>query len=136
MNYYEPKQRKTDGRWVYTRNNYPVGYCCEYKEIDPKLIPISEAEQESYRVTAHKHHADGHETEKEACECYKKYLLDHRLSLNRKMSNQQEKCKICGEWTQGFAEIDCQLFVLCGKHNNIESVETLYKAPSWSCSSW
>ena len=135
MNYYEAKQR-TDGRWDYTRNNHGVGYCREYCEIDLGVVHISESEQEEYRATADKHHTDGHETEEEARECYREYLLDHRLMLNRKMENEQRKCQVCEEWTQGFAEIDQRLFTLCDQHNNREAVETLFEAPHIAWSSW
>lgn len=149
MNYYEAKQRQTDKRWDYTRNNRPTGYCCEYLPVVSEIIPIGEAESKEYQEakehqdqeakeysdTAHKHHTGGHETEKEACECYKEYRLDHHLSLNRTMSSQQ-KCRICGEWTQKFAEVNLScIFTLCDKHNNRETVEGLYNAPSWSASS-
>lgn len=136
MNHYIAKQRVEDKRWDYTCNNHPIGYCRAYKEIDPKLIPISEQQQEEYRATQHKHHTDGHETEQEARECYKEYLLDHHLRLRAKMGDQQMKCRVCGEWTQNFAEIDCQMFVLCDKHNNRETVEGLFDAPWESWSSW
>lgn len=136
MNYYEPKQRTGDGRWDYTRNNYPAGYCRKYQEFDTKLVPISEAEQEEYRATAHKHHTDGHATSEEACDCYKEWQLDHQLSLDRTMSNQQQKCKVCGEWTQKFAEVGNQVIILCEEHNNREEVAKIYEAPSWSMSSW
>ena len=135
MNYYQANQRRSDSRWDYTRNQYPTGYCCEYREINPKVIPISEAEQKRYHDTAHKHHTDGHATEEEACECYRGYLLDHRLSLGRTQSS-QDKCKICSEWTQNFAEVGNRLFVLCSEHNNRESVEALLGTVGWSCSSW
>lgn len=136
MNYYEPKQRLKDRRWDYTRNGHPAGYCREYQEIDPKIVPITEAQQQEYRETAHKHHTNGHATEEEARECYKEYLLDHDLSLNRTMADQQRKCKVCGEWTQKFAEIGVQIFELCDKHNNKEEVGKLFEAPSVIWSSW
>lgn len=136
MNYYDAKQRLSDGRWDYTCNNRPTGYCRPYEEIDPQIIPVSESQLEEYRATAHKHHSHGHATEQEARECYREYLLDHSLSLGRKMSNQQLKCKSCGEWTQGFAEINNEIIVLCDQHNNRPTVETLFEAPGWSCSSW
>lgn len=136
MNYYEAKQRVKDRQWDYTRNGVAVGYCREYQEIDPKVIPISEAQQEEYRATAHKHHTDGHATELEARECYREYLLDHNLSLNRTMAGQQMKCKVCGAWTQKFAEINVQMIVLCEEHNNREEVAKLFEAPSVIWSSW
>lgn len=133
MNYYEPKKR-LDGRWDYTRNGAPTGYCCEYRDIDPKFA--TDAQIEQYRATAHKHHTSGHETELEARECYKEYLLDHGLNLDREMSHAQHKCRVCGEWTSKFAEIGNQLIVLCEQHNNRGEVEKIFQAPDWSASSW
>ena len=132
MNYFEARQRQSDGRWNYTKMNgnmvQEVGYCCEFREFPPEMH-VSEEEQEERRATAHKHHTDGHATEEEACECYKQYVLDHRLSLGRKMANQKQKCVVCGEWTQLFAEVGmAQLYVLCTEHNNRGSVEGLYRA--------
>lgn len=128
MNYYKASQRNKDKRWDYTKNGMPIGYCKEYCELDSNI--------ESFCATKHKHHTEGHETKEEACECYKEYLLDHRLILDRKMSNQQLKCEICKEWTNGFAEIDCNIFTLCPKHNNRKSVEEIMGEINESYSSW
>ena len=138
MNYYEARQRQ-DSQWDYTKMNngvaYGVGYCCEFREFGPEMH-VSESEQEDHRSTSHKHHTDGHATEEDACECYKQYVLDHRLSLSRKMANQQQKCMVCGEWTQLFAQVGkTQLFVLCPEHNNRGTVQSLYEAPRMICTS-
>jgi len=135
MNYQQARQRKTDGRWDFTSMNdgvvHAIGYCCEYDAIDPSVIPISEEEQNRLRSFAHKHHTDGHDTAEQAQECYKEYLLDHRLRLDQTMSDQQQKCRICGAWTDKFATLSTTtLYVLCPEHNNRESVAQLYKAPS------
>lgn len=139
MNYYKSRQRDSDGKWDFTKMNdgvtYGVGYCCEFQEFTPDMH-VSEAEQEKHQSMSHKYHTDGHETEEEACECYRQYVLDHRLSLGRTMSSQKQKCRICGEWTQHFAEVYlADIFVLCSEHNNRESVEGLYKAPKMCCTS-
>lgn len=126
MNYYDAKKRVEDGRWDYTCNNHPTGYCKKYTEIDSNFY--GEHYKLEYAATAHKHHCDGHLTEEDARKCYLEYMLDHRLRFSQ-MSNQQLKCKICDEWTQGVAEMDCQLIVLCDKHKTREIVETLVKPP-------
>jgi hypothetical protein len=108
MNYYEALQRR-DGRWDFTRNGAATGYCREHEE--------------------------GHATKEEASECYKEYLLDHKLRFS-KMSNQQQRCAVCKEYTEGYAEMDTSLIVLCDKHRNREEVAKIYKAPSFVCSSW
>jgi hypothetical protein len=139
MNYYQARKRESDGRWDYTRNNRPAGYCQEFKEFDPEFVEnyhISEVEVEKHNKFSDKYHTDGHECEEEACDCYKEYQLDHALRLGLKMSDQQMKCKICDEWTQKYAEIDCSMYILCDEHNNREEVEKLYKAPEFSMSSW
>jgi len=135
MNHYIAKKRQSDGKWDYTCNNRPTGYCHEWRDIDPKEIPISESQLEAYRASKDKYHSCGHDTEEEARECYKRYQLDNSLRFST-MSNQQLKCKVCGEWTQGFAEVDCSLFTLCDEHRNRETVEQIYKAPDESWSSW
>ena len=137
MNYYETKQR-TDGKWDYTCNNRPTGYCCEFKPFDEGFVKnyhVSEAEVEKHNRFAHKYHSHGHDTEQEACECYKEYQLDHKLRFS-KSESEQRKCKVCGEWTQNFAEVDCRLITLCDKHNNREEVSKLYEASNWSMASW
>lgn len=138
MNYYEPKQRTSDGRWDYTRNNRATGYCCEFRPFDEEFVKnyhISESEVEKHNQFSEKYHADGHETEEQACECYKQYLLDHKLRFS-KSQNEQRKCQVCKEWTQNFTELDCRIFTLCDEHNNREEISKIYSAPSWSSSSW
>jgi len=138
MNYYEPKQRKSDGRWDYTRNNHPTGYCHAFREFDKEFVEnfhISASEVEKHNSFANKYHADGHESADEACECYKQYQLDHQLQLDHEDPNEQRKCQVCGEWTTKFATLDYSIFQLCDEHRTREEVEKLYSAPSWSMSS-
>jgi hypothetical protein len=109
VNYYGARElRDADGkgigRYHYTCRNdnriWPVGYCVEH---------------------------EGHATEQEAQDCYKRYLLDHRLNLDMTMNDTQRKCCICGEWTQKAAEIDNgQIWDLCDAHRNRETVEKLF----------
>ncbi len=138
MNHYKARQRK-DGRWDYTCANdgkaWPVGYCHEYREPDPEdwIWKMHPDDAQRVRDNKDKYHGCGHATEEEAQACYKKYLLENELSLNRKSSNAQYKCKVCGEWTQLFAEVDWHIFNLCEKHQNLESVEPLFQiGESWS----
>lgn len=74
-----------------------------------------------------KYHTDGHETKEEAYVCYTEYLLDQRLRLDLTDSNQQEKCVVCEEWTQGRAEVDHRMFVLCDEHRTKEEITKLFK---------
>ena len=79
MNYHTALQRK-DGKWDFTTNGHPTGYC-------------------------------------------------HRLRFG-KMAGKQVECKICKEWTQIYAELDCSLIPLCDKHANREFVDQIYNAPT------
>jgi hypothetical protein len=144
MNYYAARQRQ-DGRWDYTCMNdgriWPVGYCMPYKEwwIDLKeKMGYETRPEEIARYQAHQaqYHADGHATAEEACECYRQYLLDHKVQLNRSWDGGQFRCQVCGEWTQLFAEVDHQTFNLCEKHNTQEQVGLLFGPIGEICSSY
>ena len=52
------------------------------------------------------------------------------------MSNQQNRCKVCCEYTEGFAELDTCIIVLCDKHRNKEEVSKLYDPSVLMYSSW
>jgi hypothetical protein len=145
VNYYRARQRK-DGKWDYTCRNdgriWPVGYCAEYNE-DFSNLGMGEVYQDwfaedykrKYAPTQDKHHTCGHDTAEEACECYKQFLLDHNLRLKIQSSDTQRKCEVCGEWTQLYAELDCQMWNLCEVHNTREVVESLFEVFE-ICSSW
>lgn len=91
MNHYRAAQRELDGRFDYVCGNqrtgtYPIGYCAGWKEVkDFGSVGILTAglssEIEGLRPHQEKYHRDGHATEAEACECYRRYLLDTRLRL-------------------------------------------------------
>lgn len=106
-------RRLESGGWHFTTKSngvvVPIGYCSEH---------------------------EGHATEQEARECYKRYVLDHRLSLDPRLdATSQHKCKVCGAWTTGMALVDEHaMFSLCDEHRTREHVAELYEAPSeiWS----
>lgn len=138
MNYYEPKKRQSDGKWDYTRNSQPAGYCHAFQEFEKEFIEnfhISDSEVEKHNKFADKYHSDGHDTEEEACKCYKEYQLDHKLQLDHEDKHQQRRCKVCGEWTTKFAMVDYSIYQLCDKHCTREEVEKLYETSTWSMSS-
>jgi hypothetical protein len=88
---------------------------------------LSEQQIEEHEASKEKYHTTGHDTEKEALECYKKYQLDNTLRLNIKNEHEQKKCAICKEWTQLSACVGVySYFNLCEKHNTRESVEQLF----------
>ena len=125
MRYYSPRQRISDQKWEYACGSHPTGYCAPYKTLDPALH-FPESVYDKMQETAHKHHTDGHDTKEEACLCYRNYLLDHHLRFD-KMSNQQLRCEVCKEYTEGYAQIEYKMIVLCDKHRNRESVEEIFK---------
>lgn len=68
----------------------------------------------------------GHATEEEACEHYRRYILDTSVTFHS-WDNQKKKCLVCGEWTQKFALVDTYTeYDLCPDHCNLEEVEKLY----------
>ena len=131
MNYYSASQRKSDNLWDYTVNNRPTGYCREYSDPDTwdawLRKCMSEEEIAKIRSFKDKYHNHGHANEKEACNCYKEYMLDHNMSLGRKDSSTQRKCEKCNEWTQGLAGVGAyKLWHLCEKCQTREVISELY----------
>ncbi len=137
MNYYDARKRSSDNRWDYTCMNdghvWPVGYCRPWQPLT--CPPLSEAyvndphQQKKHAEFKDKHHDDGHATEQEARECYRQYLLDKKLVLDRKLIDLQRKCAVCETWTQGCAEVGLHLFVLCDDHRTRGQVEKLMPLP-------
>jgi len=139
MNHNCARQR-TDGRWDYTRNSRPWGYCREHRPIpeDAKWIPaeIAKRENEKMAALADNFHTTGHATEEEACECYKKYLLDTQLELQTEEpanASQQHRCQVCKKFTACHAQCGAyRLFTLCPEHQTREEVEKLLEVgESW-----
>jgi hypothetical protein len=121
MNYYEARQRNTDGRWDYTRRSAgvvaPVGYC----RGEPEGADEEVAHRDRY-------HEDGHETKEEACECYKRYLLDNKVSLDFAVTEDvQHRCEApgCDAWTQRVAMVHHRTYLLCDDHRNLETLRDL-----------
>lgn len=137
MKYYTALKRQSDGFWDYTSNDRPIGYCSEY--VDPDSYEeyirkyMSDSEVERIKSFKNKHHNHGHITKEEACQCYKEYMLDNFLSLNRKDENSQHRCKKCNEWTQGLAGVGWySLWHLCEKHQTREVISEFYSVgESW-----
>ena len=137
MNYYKARQRK-DGRWDYTCMNdghiLPVGYCSPYREPNGEWY-WNQNSIKKYQAEKEFHHEDGHATEDEACECYRKYLLDTTLLLGHCSASTQHKCRVCDKWTNRYATVDGgHIYNLCEEHNNRVEVEKLFEAPGeiWS----
>lgn len=128
MKHYQPRQRLSDGRWDYCCEDMPTGYCCpffdwretpalahmDFSDEDPKVVAMI--------ANRDKHHTNGHETSEEACECYRQYLLDHRV--HELTADEARACEECGEWTDHLVEIvNFQIMHLCEKHSSREFVE-------------
>ena len=133
-------KRVSDGRWDYTTNGHPTGYCCEYRPLQEEggvFSPeMAKAHNQRMLPLVGNFHADGHETEQEACECYKKYMLDTSLHLTPEEpanASQQNRCKVCGKFTACCAFVGAyNMFVLCPEHQTRECVESLYSVgESW-----
>lgn len=140
MNHLCAKQRKDDGRWDYTINGRPWGYCKNYVPIpeDGKILTIESAKCENKKMAplAGKFHQDGHATEVEACECYKNYILDTRLRLQPQEpenASQQDRCEVCRKFTACHATVGpYRMFTLCPEHQTREAVEKLLRVgESW-----
>jgi len=128
VNYYSAKQRK-DGKWDYTCQNdnfiYPVGYC-HLPDVTNEVYNLFPEDVKCITENSDKFHECGHETQEEAEECYKQYILDFQLRLKTEDKNTQRKCQVCGEWTTLLAIVDTKMFQLCDEHNNRDEVEKLY----------
>ncbi len=129
MRHYSAKQRQSDGRWDYTCDNRPEGYCGAFErfwpeDASPEIPGYAEARADAL---AHrdKYHTDGHATAQEACECYKRYLLDNRTRFHV-MSDQMRKCAACGAWTDRYAQVGgYQIFALCESHCQAATLASL-----------
>jgi hypothetical protein len=138
MRYLGARQRKSDNKWDYTtmydKQVYPIGYCHEWTPYGYPLFQSGRAEMLNRQEAPfiENYHTDGHGSKEEACECYKKYLLDHSFRISTDSSTKQ-KCQVCNEWTQTRLEIGSyRQWVLCEKHANREEVEKLFSVgESW-----
>lgn len=89
--------------WVFSRsdpsNSVPIGYCAE--------------------------DCPGHPTANGAREHFKQYLLDKYAQYDRRLTEQQRPCEICGVLTDRFAEMPSKIADLCDNHCNRENFEHL-----------
>lgn len=148
MNYYGPRERKSDGRFDYTCQNddrvWPVGYCVAPRVWTPDDFKylwsgLEEQQREADKLNARygplaaNFHANGHATKDEACACYRKYLLDTELRFVGPNPDVQKPCAAkkpdgspCGQWTQHEAEVSASNWPLCEAHQTRAVVETLF----------
>lgn len=133
MNYDQARQRDKDKLWDYTSMNdgviRPLGYCAGWRPLDPTdwLYVLHKPYWDRLEQFKDKFHDDGHATDVEACDCYRGYLLDHRLDFISMKPH--EKCQVCGVYTGGWAQIDgWSKFCLCAEHQTRAVVESLWPA--------
>lgn len=70
-------------------------------------------------------HLGTHQTAQEACDCCKAHLIKTQMHMSTD-SNQQWKCKVCGEWTSTWVLVGgVWLFKLCSAHGNEEEISKL-----------
>jgi hypothetical protein len=71
----------------------------------------------------------GHETADEALAHHLQYQLDRETDLWLERRSAPQDCEICGEATTLRARLgrDTKLFVLCGKHQSTDSLQTLFR---------
>jgi hypothetical protein len=150
VNYYAARQRLSDGRWNYTMTNdgrtQAVGYCCAYRPFgadDLLAIFCGDAgrmaqENEEHGRHAGKYHSDGHASSEEACDCYRKYLLDHQSRLHALCKDDAEelhRCAICNDWCANMGKVGhLSHWFLCDAHLTQQSLEELFPSvgESWS----
>lgn len=140
MRHLSALKRVSDGRWDYTTNGHPTGYCREYAPIKEYGSGVNPEAARGYNQNmlpfVKNFHTDGHETEQEACDCYRKYILDTSLRLTPEEpvnASQQTRCRICNKFTACHSYVGAyNLFVLCPEHQTRECVESLYSVgESW-----
>ncbi len=143
MNHYAARMRQSDHKWDFTCQNdghvWPVGYCAGFpKPLDEKATsycgdPNWIEKLEPFRL---KFHEDGHSTQEEAEDCYRSYLLDHRLNISVRFSS-AHRCGVCEVWTDKAAVVDhSHTYYLCDTHRTREEVESRFPKVSRICSSY
>ncbi len=104
MNHKTAAELADHSGWHYvTRNRrtgtHPIGYCRDHVD-------------------------QPHATEREARECYAKYVRENSIRLDAGVTpDQQRKCEVCGAWTQLCAQVGhVDVVYLCEQHRTSEGV--------------
>lgn len=150
MNYYAARELmgpngEHTGLFHFTCENdgvtWPVGYCSSVR-----TCPSCKGHAWMYREgfcaacqnkgTIRVDPCPGHPTKEEAEEHYRQYQLDG-ARYDGFSSNQQFKCRVCGAWTQRYAQV-CQsyLYHLCDDHCTRETLEQIHPKVGWAAGSW
>ena len=150
MNYYETREllindgKTGSGKFRYTCMNdsrvWAVGYCApfiEAKTRDNGGVFVTQDSCDLHNSYKDKYHTEPHDTAIEACNCYREYLIDCTLVTydERKLKGDTQKppytvytCAICGAPTRSYMAVGAygmELYHLCTKHLNVESLCTL-----------
>lgn len=113
MNYYDARQRQSDGKWDFTCHNRRMG-----------TWPIGTCGQQRCE----------HNTPDEARECYRQYILDQMLKLDHHEFKPWVECEAegCDFDTNKAAQAGNYFhWALCPKHMNKETVAGLLKVGSF-----
>lgn len=126
MNYLSAMHRY-DGRWDFTINGHPTGYCTDFPPTENKYNILGwEEHLAKCEVNRHKYHTDGHATKEEACACFLEYELDNRWR-EWESSSQQQKCRECGCWTTHIIQLGSYaMYSLCIEHATKDIVRKLH----------
>lgn len=108
----------------------PVGYCAGWQPWlegpDPESkVPEAILDTARKRLAPFKakFHTEPHASPEEACECYRQFMLDTQANYDHKLTDEQRKCQVCGEWTSSLASVGGVVFVaLCDAHRNRENL--------------
>jgi len=145
MNHKKARQSQ-DGRWNYTirwsdGRIAPIGYCAgwHWDEDGTLLLPKALVDRETEKLQKFRghFHKKGHKTAAEACECYRKYILDTQTTYENFDRARRCICVVdkCMEWTDSYAELagGDYTFYLCEKHMNRRTVTELFQVnETWS----
>ena len=67
----------------------------------------------------------GHPTKEEACEHYRQGLIHDSEWKLETMHDKQERCEVCGSWTQEVMRSAHYRFVLCQRHQGMGFIESV-----------
>lgn len=138
VRYFAAKQREGDKRWDYTCSqddqSWAVGYCAGWDEEsnvdDPDLVDLIEEHLKKLRPFQARYHTKGHETKAEALDCYRDYLINHKvLWLTDEGVKRRCDANECDNWTHNYAKANGRVLKLCDKHRNKETLREVFTIP-------
>lgn len=138
MNYYDARQRESDGRWDYTSANrrtgtHPVGYCAERTACECVLRSPAYGADPNCSVCGgdgrvlNPAYCGSHDTPDEARECFTRYLLD---GSREEDYGDWTGCEVCDKPTKKGLTTRPPLgdgHPLCDEHRTIGQLRALTK---------